>query len=110
MSSLQNGIDQNKLNRESDDVYSDIVEQIAQTTEKLEENQRLTDNKNLHEKLQLEDVKLESLKQILDTKEKELRDLNEHLKRKKADAGQHRNQRSHNFDGKLFMFTYFQDC
>lgn len=84
-----------------DDVYNEMVEPIAQIKAVLEEGQHLTDNKRLQDNLQSEDVKIESLTQTLDKKEKQLRELNEQLKRKKLDAGQYRNQRSHTFDGRF---------
>lgn len=101
---LRNGmdaLDQSEFDRDGDDIHNDIIEQTAQTKDRLEEGQQLTDNTNLQNKLHLQDVQIESLKQILDKKAKQLRELNEDFKCKKADASQHQNQRSHNFDGKF---------
>lgn len=94
-------LEQSGIDCDDDEIYNEMVAPIPQVKFILEEGQHLTDNKSLQEKLQLEDVKIESLKQILDKKEKQLHELNEQLKRKKKDAGQYRNQRSSNFDGKF---------
>lgn len=95
-----NGLNQNGSDGHEDDIRNDIVEQIAQGREKLAESQLLTGNKALQEKVQLQDVKIGSLKQILESKQKQLHELNDILKRKKVEASQYRNQRSFSFDGK----------
>lgn len=95
-----NDLDRNKLGVNDNGIYNDIVDQIAHTRETLVEAKQLTDNKRLQEKLLLQDVKVENLKQTLDLKAKQLQALNERLRCKKADVGQCQNQRSYNFDGR----------
>lgn len=100
--------DQTEIDPDGDDIYNDIMEQTALANESLEEGQQLTDNTKLQHKLQLQDVRIESLKQMLDTKAKQLLELTEQLKCKKADAGQHQNQRSNNFNGMFFVVHFPQ--
>lgn len=94
---------QNAVDRDDADIHSDIMEQIARTHECFAEGQQLTDNTKLENELQLLDVKKESLKQVLQTKNRELRELSEQLACKKADFGQHLNQRASNYDGRWLM-------
>ncbi|KAG4070697.1 hypothetical protein HA402_013617 [Bradysia odoriphaga] len=94
--SIISDFDQKMSNQ--DDIYSDIMDQIAHAKETLAEAKNLTDNKKLEEKLVMQDVKVENLKQTLSLKTKQLHELNEQLKCKKADAAQCKNQRSSNFD------------
>ncbi|XP_037032953.1 uncharacterized protein LOC119071932 [Bradysia coprophila] len=88
--------DRNKSDH--DDVYNDIMDQIAHAKETLAEAKRLPDKKRLEEKLVMQDVKVENLKQTLNLKTKQLHELNEQLKCKKADATQRKSQRSSYFD------------
>lgn len=82
-----------------DEVCNDIHDQIEYTKELLEESKHLTDNGNLVEKLRSQNAKLESLKETLVKKEKQLEELQEILKMKKAEAAHRQNQRSSNYDG-----------
>ncbi len=85
---------------ENDLIYNNITDQIAEAKDTLDEVRQLEGNKNLQEKLLLQDVKIKCLNQTLDMKEKQLQELNELLTRKKTVVGQLKNQRSQNFDGK----------
>ncbi|KAJ6636097.1 hypothetical protein Bhyg_14684, partial [Pseudolycoriella hygida] len=86
--------------RSGSDFQSKVVQHIHETKKIVQEVQLLTANEQLDENnLQLEDdERVKHYMQILDSKTKELHELKELLKQKKADAALLKSQRLYNCD------------
>lgn len=106
---IQNGLlDSVILDRDSDDIYNDISENINLANACLDESLDLTDNKKLIDKLQLQDAEIENLKQQLNDKAKQLHVLNGDLKQIKANLGYYTVRAKENQDRKLFSNVYLK--
>lgn len=104
---IQNGIglvDSMVLDSEGDDIYNDIVENINLANASLNESLDLTDNKKLIDKLQLQDSKIENLKQQLNDKDKHLDELTGCLEQMKANLAQYSDRAKDNVARKLYIF------